>query len=219
MSQKYSYSALKQFNNCPRQYHEVKVLRAWPREETEQTIYGTALHLAAEEHVRDGKPLPPEFTFLQPVLDSLIAKPGTKHPELELAVTREKKACDFDSPDVWVRGIADLVILGGDMAWVIDYKTGNAKYPDKDQLTMMALLLFAKYPQLKLVKSALLFVVKNVMVKHETHRTAANRIWQIFEEEIATIEGCHAKQVWTPKQSGLCRKYCPVLTCEFNGRN
>ena len=34
---------------------------------------------------------------------------------------------------LWVRGMADLLIIDDDTltAWVVDYKTGNNKYPDR----------------------------------------------------------------------------------------
>jgi hypothetical protein len=215
----YSHSAMKQFNNCPRQYNEMRNKKAWPREETEQTLYGTQLHEAMEFAVRDGVPLPKQFDFMQPVLDALLARPGEKFAEMELAVDRDLVPCPFKAPNVWMRGIADLVGINGNTAWVIDYKTGGNKYPDKDQLTLMALLLFAHYPDVKVVKSALLFVLKEDMVKHETRREAANRIWGIFREDVAKIEQCHDKNTWHPKSSGLCKKYCAVLSCEHNGRN
>jgi hypothetical protein len=49
------------------------------------------------------------------------------------------------------------VILDDDLAWVVDYKTGkSSKYADKGQLELMALSLFAKYPQIKTVRAGLL---------------------------------------------------------------
>lgn len=216
---KYSHSALKQFNNCPRQFHEVRIKKAWPKEETEQTLYGTQLHEAMEFAVRDGTPLPKQFDFMQPVLDSLMSMPGDKYAEMELAVKADLTPCAYDAPDAWMRGIIDLALVKAPKAHIIDYKTGSNKYPDKDQLTLMALLLFAHYPEIELVKSALLFVLKEDMVKHETQRGAANRIWGIFKEEVATIERCHEKGTWHPKKSGLCKRYCAVLSCEHNGRN
>lgn len=215
----YSHSALKQFSTCPRQFHEVRILKAWPREETEQTRYGTELHLAMELAVRDSQKLPPQFAFMQPVLESLLGRPGELYPELELAVTSELEPCAFDSPYAWVRGIVDLAGIENDSAWLVDYKTGGAKYPDKDQLTLMSLLLFAHYPEVRVIKSALLFVLKNVMVKHSVKKEEAGRLWSMYRENISRIEQCHDVGVWNPKQSGLCSRYCSVLSCPFNGRN
>ena len=130
MKVKWSHSALKDFEGCARRYHEVKVLKKYPTPETEQIKYGKELHLAAENYVRDGTPVPEQFAFMTPVLDALMSKPGRKLPEHEMALNENLRPCEFSSPDVWVRGIADLLIIDDDnlTGWVVDYKTGNNKY-------------------------------------------------------------------------------------------
>ena len=91
-------------------------------------------------------------------LTSLRDRKGDKLCEIKLGITENLEACDFYAKDVWFRGIADLVILDDDLAWVVDYKTGkSAKYADKGQLELMALGVFAKYPQIKTVRAGLLF--------------------------------------------------------------
>ena len=70
---KWSHSSLKQFETCQRQYHEIKVLKKWPFEQGEQALYGEQLHEAAEMYVKNGTPIPPQFAFIQPVVDALLA--------------------------------------------------------------------------------------------------------------------------------------------------
>lgn len=216
----WSHSALKNFETCPRQYHELKVLRKYKQQDTEQIVYGKELHKAAELYVLDGTPIPPQFAFMQPMLDALLEKPGDKHPELEMGMTVDLNACGFKDDSVWVRGVADLAIVNEDegVAWVCDYKSGSDKYPDKGQLDLMALMLFAKFPGIERVNSALLFVVRNTIVKHKTLRDDAHRLWEDYRGRVALIEAAHSSGVWNPKQSGLCKRYCPVITCEYNGR-
>ena len=74
----WSHSALKDFEGCPRRYHEIKVLNNFPFQETEATYYGKEFHTAAEVYIRDNTPLPPQFGYAKDVLDALIAKPGVK---------------------------------------------------------------------------------------------------------------------------------------------
>lgn len=121
---KHSYSAIKAYENCPRQFHEVKILKKYPREETEATIYGTQLHEQAELFIRDGRPLDEGFKFLQPVLDSLNAMPGRKFCEHEMGVTERLEPCGFHDENYWSRGIADLLIVDDDnlTARCFDYK-------------------------------------------------------------------------------------------------
>jgi len=217
--ERYSHSALKQFGTCRRQFHETRILELWPREETAQTVYGTALHKAAEDFINDGVCVPVEFRTMTPVLNSLMAMKGVKHSEMELAVTMGLAPCAFNAPDAWMRGICDVVILNGTTARVLDWKSGSNKYPDVSQLTLMALLLFAHYPHVEEVKSALVFVKHGAMVKHSTLRAQSKTLWAGIRMDVAIVERCHELNDWRPHPSGLCAKYCVVRSCEHNGRN
>lgn len=213
----WSHSALKDFENCPRKYHQTRVLKLHPFEETEAIRYGNELHKAAELYVAEGKPLPPQFEFVKPTIDALVAKPGRKLAEQKMALTIDLKPTDWFAKDVWVRGIADLLILDDDnfTAWVVDYKTGNNKYPDRDQLKLMSLMVFANYPHIRKVNSALLFVVKEDMVKVKMYVEQFDTGWQDYRERVAKIEACVANDVWNPTQNPLCG-WCPCTSCEFN---
>ena len=203
----WSHSSLKDYEGCARRFHEVKVLNNYPFQETEQTRYGKDLHLAAELYVKEGTPIPEHFAFVKPVLDALLAKPGRKFAEYEMALTEELHPVAFNSPNRWVRGIADLIIVNDDnyTARIVDYKTGNDKYPDRDQLVLMSLMVFAHFPHIKHVKSALLFVVKNSMVTHEMGLEDIEPAWWQYRERIAKFNASHAHDVWNPNRTPLCR--------------
>lgn len=209
----WSHSALKDYENCARKYHEVRVLKKYKQEDTEQTLYGKELHAAAELYVKEGQEFPKKFEFMKPIVDALLKKPGAKHAELQLAVDEQLMPCDWKSPRAWVRGIIDLLILDEKKAWVVDYKTGSNKYPDVDQLTLMSLLIFAHYPHIAEVQSALVFVVKEGFVKSSMQRVDAEKHWWKYRERVGKIEASHTHSVWNPKPSGLC-PWCPVTSCE-----
>jgi hypothetical protein len=213
----WSHSALKDFEGCARRYHEVRVLKNYTQRETEQIRYGKELHKAAEDYVTDNTPIPPQFSFVQPTIDALLAKPGTKYAEYEMGLTVDLRPCSFRDANCWVRGIADLLIVDEESltAWVVDYKTGKDKYPDKEQLTLMSLMVFAHFPIVRMVKSALLFVVKDTMVKHKVMLEEATSYWQDYRERVARLEAAFANNVWNPTSTPLC-PWCPVKTCEFN---
>jgi ATP-dependent exoDNAse (exonuclease V) beta subunit len=140
----WSYSSLKEYENCPKKYHEIRVLKNYEFIDTPQTIYGKEVHEALELYVRDGKELAKNYQRFKKVVDTLIAIPGTKYPEYKMALDKDLKPCDFDDEKRWVRGIADLVIIDGKDAYVIDYKTGSNKYPDPKQLRLMATFVYLK---------------------------------------------------------------------------
>lgn len=216
----WSHSSLKDFEGCQRRYHQTKVLKLYPFKETEQILYGKELHKAAENYVRDGTPLPTQFEFIKSMLDKLLEKPGLKLPEHQMALTAALNPCDWFAKEVWVRGVADLLIVDSDnlTAWVVDYKTGNNKYPDRDQLVLMSLMVFEHFPHIRKVNSALLFVLKNDMVKMQMHRDQAEQFWWKYRERTARIEACLETGVWNPNQSPLCG-WCPCTGCEFNPKH
>jgi CRISPR/Cas system-associated exonuclease Cas4 (RecB family) len=69
---KWSYSGLKDYVNCPRQYYEVKVAKNFTKRPTQQMLYGTAVHKALEDYVGEGKPLEKNYERYQPMLDALL---------------------------------------------------------------------------------------------------------------------------------------------------
>lgn len=214
---KWSHSALKDFEGCARRYHEVKVLKKYPFKDTKHTIYGKQVHQAAEDFVKKGAPIPEEYKFMKPVVEALMRKPGRKFAEYEMGLREDLTPCEFMDKDVWVRGIADLLIVDDDnlKAWVVDYKTGNDKYPDRDQLVLMSLMVFEHFPHIRHVSSALLFVVKESIVKHKMARDDIDANWWKYRERIARLEKCFEADVWNPSQSPLCG-WCPVSSCEHN---
>lgn len=213
----WSHSSLKDYEGCPRRYHEVKVLKNYPFKDTDATIYGKELHTAAELYIKEGTPLPPQFAFLQGTLDALMAKPGRKLCEHQMGVTKDLKPCGFMDKEVWVRGIADLLIIDDEnlTAKVVDYKSGNNKYPDREQLKLMALMVFAHFPHIRRVSGALLFVVKEDIAKASFMVGEAEEHWWDYRERVARIEQAHETGVWNPKPTPLCG-WCPVTTCEHN---
>lgn len=220
MSVKWSHSALKDFEGCPRRYHEVKVLKKYPFPDTEQIRYGKELHKAAEDYIGQDVPLPKQFEFMQPTLDALKSKAGRKFVEHEMGLTEQLKPCGFKDDGVWVRGIADLLIVDDDdlTAWVVDYKTGSDRYPDLDQLNLMSLMVMAHFPHIRQVNSALLFVVKERMVKHRMTVDEAEASWWRYRERVSKLSSAFAHNVWNPNQTPLCG-WCPVKTCEFNPKH
>ena len=194
---KWSHSSLKDYEGCQRRYHEVKVLKKYPFQETEATIYGNVVHEAIELYIRDGKPIPEKYAQFKPVVDSFLAKPGRKFAEYEMALTKDLKVCNWGSPNAWVRGIADVLSIDDEnlTAWCGDWKTGNNRYPDRDQLVLMSLMIFQHFPHIRKVNSALLFIVKNDMVRMQMTRDQAEQFWWKYRERLARMEESYANEI------------------------
>jgi hypothetical protein len=114
--------------------------------------------------------------------------------------------------------VADLVIINKKTgtAFSVDYKTSkNARYADVAQLDLVACGLFAKFPEIKRIRSALLFVVSKEFVKAEHHAEMVTKYMQKPTKDVARIESAINNGVWNPVEGPLCR-FCSVKQCEYN---
>lgn len=216
----FSYSSLKTYESCPRKFAEVNVYRNFQDVFTSpKGDYGDRMHKAAEAYVKAAGELEAEFAFIKPILDTLRNISGEKRTEHKMGVKHDGTPTRWNDPERWFQGIADLTIVGDSpVARVVDYKAGDSKYADTDQLELMSLLLFAHYPHVKLVKGVLLFVLSEQVRKRTVDITEKDRLWQKYRERHAKVIASHAADNWPMKESGLCKKHCCVLSCNHNGR-
>ena len=218
MSTVWSFSSLKTFQQCPRKYYHLKVAQDVVDKPHEAAMYGSAVHKVAEDHVKDGVPVPKKYEYMNPILSVLQSIPGTKHCELELGLTEELAPCAFHAPDVWWHGIIDLLVVDEDkqLAHMVDYKTSkNARYADLKQLDYMAVGVFAHFPEITQIKSALLFVVSNDIVKKTHYSDKKAEYVQSAVVDLDRMQKAKDSGVWNPVRGPLC-KFCPVRTCEHN---
>lgn len=214
---KWSFSSLKQYKTCPKQYYELRVACNFKSRDSADSIYGKEVHKALEEYVRDGKPLAANYMRFKPLVDPLLGVAGDRYCEHEMALREDLTPCAFTDEDYWVRGIADLLVVDGDTAFIVDYKTGKPHYADTKQLKLMALMVFAHFPKVTKVKSGLLFLLHNVFIDESYKRQDSETIWRIFTPDLQRLQVAFEKSVWPANPSGLCRKYCPVETCAYYG--
>jgi hypothetical protein len=211
---KWTYSALDQYTKCPRQYHEIRVLRNFKVETTEQILYGREVHKALENYAKNNTPLVKNYEQYQPVLDVLLAQPGNKYFEHNMALDQNKQPCEYWSNDHWVRGTADLLIIDGHSALIVDYKTGSAKYPDTKQLKLMALMAFANFPEIKTIRAALWFALHDVLIDETYNRNDVDSLWGSFAPDLMRFETSARVGAWPANPTPLCG-WCSVKSCEF----
>jgi len=216
----WSYSSLGLFKQCPHKYYKIRIVKDIVEKQTEAVMYGLEVHKAAEDYIGKGTPVPKKYDFIVPTLDRLNKIAGEKLCESKLGLKYDLSPCGFYDPEVWWRGVADLIILQDDTAYIVDYKTGkSAKYADTAQLEILSLAVFKHFPQVKRVKGGLLFVVSEQFVKHDYHQEEQSVLWNSWITGTKQLEGALKNNVWIKKPNFTCRNFCPVLDCEHNGRN
>jgi len=217
----WSYSSINTFKQCPKKYYHLKVAKDVKDASSFAMYYGNRVHKAAEDYIKTNTPIPTKFKFIKKTLDSLKNIQGEKHCEKRFGLAKEDgdfSPTGFFSKNVWYRGIADLLIVNGDKAYLVDYKTGkNAKYADTKQLDLMAGATFTHYPEVKTIKSALIYVVSNEFIPKEHTSDMRKSYINVFDDELKRLDAAQKNEVWNAISGPLCA-YCPVTKCEHNRR-
>ena len=215
----WSYSSLGLFQQCPKKYYHLRVVKDIVEPETEHLTYGKMVHEAAEKYIRDGVPVPEKFSFRTPVLDVLKDIPGRKFCEHKMGLTEDLEPCGFFDKNVWFRGVADLIIIQDNLAHIVDYKTGkSSQYADTKQLELMALCVFKHFPLVERVKAGLAFVVCEDFVRAHYIKHDSPDKWIKWVQETDKLSAAHENAVWNAKPNFTCKKFCPVKDCEHNGK-
>lgn len=218
----WSYSSITMFDQCPKKYYHLRVAKDVKDQETDAIMYGKDLHLAAENYMRDGTPIPGKYDFIVPMLDKLKAIPGEKLCEQKMGIKKVNgrlAPCEFFDKEVWFRGVADLLIIDREKkeARVVDYKTGkSARYADPKQLALMAACVFLHFPEIEIVRGGLLFVVSRDFIKADYRADTYLTIFSQLDGVLMSRQIAYETGVFNPKQNFSCKGWCPVVDCHHN---
>ena len=216
----WSYSSLSLYQQCPKKYYHLKVKKDIKEELGEAIVYGNEIHKMAENFIANGVPIPEKHKQFEPALTAVLNMKGEKLCENKLGLTADLQPCGFFDKKVWWRGIADIIILNGDTATTIDYKTGkNSKYADLKQLELVSLAIFKHFPQVKRVKAGLMFLVADDLVKADYSADTQEELWGPWISDVGQLQASVENDVWNAKPNFTCRGWCPVTTCVHNEGN
>lgn len=212
----WSFSSMSTFNNCPKQYELTYVRPVIPYQETEATLWGTAVHEALEHYARDGVPLTEKFLPYKKYADKILSLHGDPFFEKEFALTRNLEPCDFKDSAAWCRGIIDIGVINNDKAFAGDWKTGKVR-PDSDQLMLFAGFVLQTYPQVESVKTAYIWLGAGKVTPKTYTRGDLPSIWEHFIRKAERLEAAYTSDKWHPKPSGLCNGWCGAgqANCAF----
>lgn len=218
----WSHSTLNQFATCARQYEEVKVLRNFQDEKNEASLWGDRFHKAAEKYIDAQNKgladatLSADMTPYRAYLAQFIDRPGQTFVERQYALDRRLQPCEFLGPQVWCRGIIDVLTLNGYVANVDDHKTGKNRKKDMQQLIIFALLVFYHHPEIQVVHTAYHWLKYGGVQDKETFtRGQIPELWETLIPKLDRYRRAFDSGIFQPTPSGLCKKYCPVKTCEY----
>lgn len=215
MKLSHSYSAIKLYENCPLRYYRQRVVKDVVDEGGEASKYGERQHALLENRLK-GEPLPNDAVSYEPLCKAVehASKGGELHVEKELVLNQNLEPTGWWDADAWLRSKLDVLVLKGDTALVMDWKTGKRR-PDMFQMELFAVQVFKHYPEVMQVKTSLVWLKTNEMDTEVYDRPVANKIWTDVMTRIRRIYESVEHDKWPAKPSGLCR-YCPArFDCDF----
>jgi len=218
----WSFSLLTQYRQCPKQYQEVRIFKNYPDLNTKERDWGNDVHKAIQNALTLNTPLPAGMDVWTGIVEQFRQTKGKLYVEQQYAITEGFQPCDWFDPrgkpkQVWCRSIVDALWIDGKVAKAVDWKTGKQK-PGSDQLALMAGVIFCHYPEVEEVRTMFVWLKNGGVTRDTFRRSDIPRIWQMFLTDVKRLENAHETGTFPAKTSGLCSQWCPVVTCQFNGK-
>jgi len=217
----WSYSRLKAHEICPKRYYETQILKnKWPEARSTHLDWGDAVHVAMATALKNGTPLPTVFRIFQHWIDKINRTPGELlvEEDCKWAITRDYRPVPWFSKNVWLRVIADAVKIDGDVALVVDFKTGKSDNADPVQLILVSLVMLILFPELKAVRSDFLWLNEDSQTTQVVYRNEAADHWAELLPRVQLLEVATRDNHFPPKPNRFCAKWCPVKSCEHWGK-
>lgn len=219
----WSYSKLKNYESCPRRYHEEDVIKKWKKEESEALDWGHSFHAAMAARLSKKKvPLPVTMQRYEPqaqrIERSLMADGVPVLTELKLSFDNQFRPTSYFDKATWFRGIADVLVVNDDVAGVYDWKTGR-RFDDFVQLALMAQCVFANYPQVNAIGAEFVWIGEPTESYNEMFfRDKMAPIWNEIFPRLKMLLQAHQTNHFPEKPGNFCASWCSVLDCRHNGR-
>lgn len=204
-----TFTMLSSFLNCEHAMYRRYIKKDQPYVESKEMAFGNAVHTAFEHRIGAQKPLPDTMRqwerFAAP-FDGLV--PAV---EQKLAINKNGAPTGYWDKDCYFRGKADLAVVNGVTAYLLDWKTGSAKYEDPFELETNALLLKARRPQLTRICGSYAWL-KEDRIGTLFDLSDFDGTWKRIKDLMGQIEAKQPEE-FAKHKSGLCG-WCSVNDCE-----
>lgn len=223
-----TYSKLKNFETCPKRSYHLDFKQDVPQETTDELDRGNRLHGAMASRIRSDIKLPAEFHYMEQWAAKLseVTTPGLHVVcEMRLGLSKTLQPTMFMEKNTYWRTVIDYLGLmpsgveGKMLAHIVDYKTGKPK-EDFDQLALYAMTIFAHFKEVAKIRTTYIWIEYNDTTHEKFVREDMNDIWENILPRVMILEDAYNKgiEAFPPKPGGLCKEYCPIRTCEHNGK-
>ena len=213
----FSYSRMKNFEVCPRRHAEVDLKRSVKEAESEQLSWGNAVHKALELRIKDGAKLPIGMEMYEGLCQKMASAAGKVLVEQQLAITSDFGPTAWFAPNAWFRAKIDVAVVNGPVALLVDWKTGKI-VEDSVQLTLAAAAFFAHAPKVQAIRSRFYWLGDNCETNLDLRRDDMPAFWTSIWPRVEPLKTAYDTNNYPPIPGRLCRRWCPVKSCEYWGK-
>ena len=210
----WSHSRRNTYLQCPRQlWHMIAPKGHSDRVEFEQTKPmrdGQEVDNALTARISKGTPLEPKYAPYEPICQMVIAAPGQKFTQMQLALDRSFKPCGYKDWDTaWIRVIYDLAIIDGNHAVLVDWKNGKISVND-DQLRLFAAVGFHQFPEIETIDVSYVWLTKGTTTDDSYRRRDLPDMWQALLPDVERMQASFKANHWpaAPKNGKNTCAYC-----------
>ena len=216
-----SFSRLSCFEQCGTKFEHLYVNKTVKDQDNVYTIHGNRVHEGLELYGkarRDGTAdaldtLSDGTIFAEsrkyfPIVDAILRRPGDVYFEHQMAIRADRTPCDWFAEDVWLRGIADILLINGTKAFIGDHKTGKIK-DNPLQLKLFACMVMALFPGVNEVQTAFIWLAHDEITDQKFTRSQLPDLWAALQPRLDAVQDAVDLGVFVSKPSGLCN-YCPA---------
>lgn len=205
-----SHSRLEVFEKCPLQFEYLYIEKTAVNEPNIYSEFGNRVHESLERYGKTGDEahLTDETRPWKPLVDNIRRQRGEKLWEYQMAVRADLTPCGWFDDDVWLRGIADVLVVNDDTAYCLDWKTGKVK-PNSAQLALFACMVFWHFPYVEKVVTSFIWLKHDTSTLEVFKRASLERQWQPLESRFGHVQEAVDLGVFDPKPGYGC-KWCPA---------
>lgn len=218
----WSFSALNDYERCAKKYYHERIAKDVRQETTSAGDWGGDAHKALEERIVKKRPLPMGMGHYDRWARMVLDAPGQTFGEQKTAINRHYQPTDYWANDVWLRAQADALKVNGSGAAVWDWKFGRYTDSWQDQGLINAMMVFCQLPQVQVVGVQFVWFKEsgsNPPVSERAYtRQSILDPWQALVRRVGRLELAVQRVDFPPTENFLCRRFCPVTTCPYNGR-
>jgi hypothetical protein len=212
----HSFSSLQTFEICPKKYFHEKVKKDYKQTRSDVGDYGLEAHKAFEVRLLRGKKLPMDLQHHEKNLAKIAAAPGEGMPEQKLAINTNFEPTGYFDDDVWLRSVVDYAKVNGPRCLIIDHKFGKMK-EGFDQVELSTAVFSCYNTDVERYTTAYYWAKAKKLVAKRITVKDIPMIWEGFLPRFERINLAHKNSEFPAKPNGLCKRYCPVKSCPYNG--